>query len=61
MLYLGIDQHRKQLTIGQRDERGSVMFCRQVSTQYQTTASQQPSASALHWPITQIVCKDQQK
>ena len=32
MLYLGIDQHGKQLTISVRDEHGSVLDRRQVST-----------------------------
>jgi transposase len=33
MLYLGIDQHAKQLTVCQRDEAGDVVLRRQVSTQ----------------------------
>jgi transposase len=32
MLYLGIDQHRKQLTVNLRDEQGNVLLRRQVST-----------------------------
>jgi len=32
MLYLGIDQHRKQLTVNLRDEAGEVLLRRQVST-----------------------------
>jgi hypothetical protein len=32
MLYVGIDQHRKQLTVSVREESGSVVLCRQVST-----------------------------
>ena len=32
MLYLGIDQHRKQLTVCIRNESGDVIFRRQVST-----------------------------
>lgn len=32
MLYLGIDQHGKQLTVSLRDEDGSVILRRQVST-----------------------------
>lgn len=32
MLYLGIDQHHKQLTISLRDEDGNVILKRQVST-----------------------------
>src|SRR5215467_12443655 len=33
MLYLGIDQHARQLTISLRDESGDVVQARQVSTQ----------------------------
>ncbi len=33
MLYLGIDQHAKQLTISLRDEEGNIRLRRQVSTQ----------------------------
>ncbi len=33
MLYLGIDQHARQLTISLRDEQGDVVQARQVSTQ----------------------------
>jgi transposase len=34
MLYVGIDQHRKQLTVSVRDESGNVALRRQVSTQW---------------------------
>ena len=34
MLYLGIDQHRKQLTVCIRNEMGDVVFRRQVSTEW---------------------------
>ena len=34
MLYLGIDQHRKQLTVNIRDEQGDVVLKRQVSTEW---------------------------
>ncbi len=34
MLYLAIDQHRKQLTINLRDESGDVLVRRQVSTEW---------------------------
>jgi transposase len=34
MLYLGIDQHRKQLTVNFRNEQGDVLLKRQVSTQW---------------------------
>ena len=33
MLYLGIDQHARQITISLRDENGNVLLARQVSTQ----------------------------
>ena len=33
MLYLGIDQHARQLTISLRDEDGDVLQARQVSTE----------------------------
>lgn len=32
MLYLGIDQHARQMTISPRDEEGDVVMGRQVST-----------------------------
>ena len=32
MLYLGIDQHARQITISLRDENGEVVMARQVST-----------------------------
>ena len=35
MLYLTIDQHRKQLTVNIRDEKGDVVLKRQVSTQWE--------------------------
>ena len=35
MLYLGIDQHRKQLTVCIRSEKGDVIFRRQVSTRWE--------------------------
>src|SRR3990172_8491528 len=34
MLYLGIDQHRNHLTVNLRDEDGSTVFKRQVSTRW---------------------------
>jgi hypothetical protein len=33
MLYLGIDQHARQITISLRDESGDILHARQVSTQ----------------------------
>ena len=35
MLYLGIDQHKRQLTVNLRNEDGSVILKRQVSTQWE--------------------------
>jgi transposase len=35
MLYLGIDQHKKQLTVNLRNEAGNVILKRQVSTQWE--------------------------
>jgi transposase len=35
MLYLAIDQHRKQLTVNMRNEAGDVILKRQVSTQWE--------------------------
>ena len=32
MLYLGIDQHARQLTVSLRDQQGDVLLARQVST-----------------------------
>ena len=34
MLYLAIDQHRKQLTVNLRNEQGDVLRKRQVSTEW---------------------------
>src|SRR5689334_18760881 len=34
MLYLAIDQHRKQLTINLRNDAGEILLRRQVSTQW---------------------------
>jgi len=34
MLYLAIDQHRKQLTVNLRDESGEILLRRQVSTRW---------------------------
>lgn len=35
MFYLGIDQHKRQLTVNVRDEDGSVLLKRQVSTHWE--------------------------
>ncbi len=37
MLYLGIDQHHKQITISLRDKKGAVIRRRQVSTRPEKT------------------------
>ena len=34
MLYVGIDQHRKQLTVNVREESGNILLRRQVSTEW---------------------------
>ena len=34
MLYLAIDQHRKQLTVNLRNEEGDALLKRQVSTEW---------------------------
>src|SRR6516165_10641906 len=39
MLYVGIDQHRKQLTVSVRDESGNVLLRRQVSTEWKKVRS----------------------
>jgi transposase len=33
MSYVGIDQHRKQLTVSVREESGNILLRRQVSTE----------------------------
>src|SRR5215469_13360196 len=38
MLYLGIDLHRKQMTVSLRDEKGDVLLRRQVSTRWAKVA-----------------------
>ena len=35
MLYVAIDQHRKQLTVNLRNSSGDVILKRQVSTQWE--------------------------
>src|SRR5690606_42090132 len=39
MYYLGIDQHRKQLTVNLRDEGGTSVLRRQVSTEWERVRS----------------------
>ena len=34
MLYLGIDQHKAQITVNLRNEQGNVVLQRQVSTDH---------------------------
>ena len=34
MLYLGIDQHRRQLTVCVRNDQGDIVLRRQVSTEW---------------------------
>src|SRR5262249_16397757 len=50
MLYLGIDQHARQITISLRDESGDVLQARQVSTQPEKvkTFFQQLTRERLH-------------
>ena len=38
MLYLGIDLHRKQMTVSLRNESGDVLLRRQVSTRWSKSA-----------------------
>jgi hypothetical protein len=40
MLYVGIDRHRKQLTVHVRDDQGEVVLHRQVSAQWVSAGSQ---------------------
>jgi transposase len=61
MLYLGIDQHAKQLTVCIRDERGDVLMRRQVSTQpHRVTAFfqdlQERSREQAGWLVILEVC-----
>ena len=35
MLYLGIDQHQRQLTVNLRNEAGDIVLRRQVSTEWE--------------------------
>ena len=61
MLYLGIDQHRKQLTVNLRDEDGEVLVRRQVSTAWQTVREflqdiQQRGLQAGGWLVIVEVC-----
>ena len=46
MLYVGIDQHRKQLTVNVRDESGNVLLRRQVSTEVPPSATHYKETTA---------------
>jgi len=60
MLYVGIDQHRKQLTVSVRDESGNVNLRRQVSTEWPRVRafweelSQRAVAEGGYWAIVEI-------
>jgi len=61
MLYLAIDQHRKQLTVNLRDEDGNVLLQRQVSTRWQEVHAffqdiQQRGRQAGGWMVIVEVC-----
>lgn len=61
MLYLAIDQHRKQLTVNLRDEQGDVLLGRQVSTEWSRVRSflmelPQRSAQEGGWVAILEVC-----
>ena len=48
MLYIGIDQHRKQLTVCVRNEEGDIVLRRQVSTEW--SASEHFGRRSARWP-----------
>jgi len=50
MLYLGIDQHRKQLTVNLCGEQGEVVLKRQVSTQWNRVRTFLQEVAALAEP-----------
>ena len=61
MLYLAIDQHRKQLTVNLRDEEGNVLLRRQVSTRWQAVRDflqemQERGRQAGGWIVIVEVC-----
>jgi transposase len=61
MLYLAIDQHRKQLTVNLRDEQGDVLLRRQVSTRWAQVREflqdmQQRGQQAGGWMVIVEVC-----
>jgi transposase len=61
MLYLAIDQHRKQLTVNLRDEDAQVLVQRQVSTRWQAVRAfladiQERGRQAGGWMVIVEVC-----
>ena len=61
MLYMGIDLHRKQLTVNLRNEAGEVLLRRQVSTRWESVRSfladvQAQAQSAGGWMAILEVC-----
>ena len=61
MLYLAIDQHRKQLTVNLRDENAQVLVKRQVSTRWQAVREfladiQERGRQAGGWMVIVEVC-----
>lgn len=61
MLYLAIDQHRKQLTVNLRDEQAKILLRRQVSTRWAEVRGflqdiQQRSVEAGGWVVIVEVC-----
>ena len=61
MLYLGIDQHARQLTVSLRDESGEVVQARQVSTQpekvrafFQQLTGEQPPAGGSFIAVLEV-------
>jgi transposase len=60
MLYLAIDQHRKQLTVNLREEDGSVVLRRQVSTRWPEVRGflgevrERSAAEGGYWAIVEV-------
>jgi len=50
MLYLAINQHRKQLTVNLRNEQGDVLVKRQVSTEWPRTKRRHRWAAERRYP-----------
>ena len=63
MLYLGIDQHKRQLTVNLRGEDGSVVLKRQVSTKWDKVRefladlAEKSAAEGGFWAILEV-CGD---